>query len=67
MNLERLFEDIEVLEAEIKKKWPKQKGRVIIANIKTEVDYELGKPEGDMENLKWANEYKSKLKEHISL
>ena len=65
-NLEALFEDIEVLEKEIKKTWPKQKGRVILANIKTDVDYEFGSPETDVEHLKWAAEYKSKLRAKLS-
>lgn len=64
-NLNKLFDDIDTLERQLKKKYPAQKGRVLLANIKTEVDYELGKPTSDAESIKWSIEYKNKLKKEI--
>ena len=61
-SLEKIFEEVDTLEKQIKKKYPAQRGRVLIANIKSIIDYEQGRPETEPEHIKWAIEYRSKLK-----
>jgi hypothetical protein len=61
MNLDKLFDEIETLEADIKTKFPAPKGRVILANIKTEIDYEFGKPSDETEEIRWGIEYRDRL------
>lgn len=65
-TLDKLFEDVFSLEKQVKTRWPDQRGRVIIANLKTDMDYEFGKPTNDGEHIKWAIEYKSRLKSKLS-
>lgn len=57
-NVDTLMNQIESLEKEIKKRHPKQKGRVLLANAKTKVDYELGK---DAHFLQWNRQYRDEL------
>lgn len=64
-TMNKLFDNIDTLEGEIKKRFPKQKGRVILANIKTEIDYEMGKPSNDIEQLKWCRLYVDKLRDNL--
>ena len=60
-RLEALFEDIEKLEKDIRKKHPKQRGRVLIANAKQRADYESS-PDNDVE---WAHNYKLELEKEL--
>lgn len=64
-TIDALFEDIERYESEIKKKNPKQKGRVILANLKTDVDYEVGKPSDNSEQIKWCRVYVDKMRRYL--
>lgn len=57
-----ILEDIERFEQELLKKFPKQKGRVLRANAKSNTDAELGKPINDVEEMKWAVLYRENLK-----
>ena len=56
-GINALFEKIDTMEREILKKFPKQKGRVKIANAKTNADYEA--KEGD--EYHWAHIYHKEL------
>lgn len=58
-NIDRIFEKAERLEKDIKKKFPRQKGRVILANIETELEYEVGDRPRELngEFLKWYTHY----------
>jgi len=64
-TMDRLFEEIDSLEIRLKKKYPKQKGRVILANIKTDIDYEIGKPSDSIEEMRWCRIYVDRLKSHL--
>jgi hypothetical protein len=61
-TIDKLFDEVDDLEKQVKKKYPKQKGRVILANIKTEIDYEIGKPSDNSEKLRWFRKYADSLK-----
>lgn len=65
-SLEKIFEEVDILEKQIKKKYPAQRGRVLIANIKSIMDYEQGRPETESDHIKWAVEYRSRLKEQAN-
>jgi hypothetical protein len=61
-GINSILEDIERFEQELLKKFPKQKGRVLRANAKSNTDAELGKPSNDVEEMKWAVLYRENLK-----
>lgn len=61
-GINNILEDIERFEQELLKKFPKQKGRVLRANAKSNTDAELGKPNNDVEEMKWAVLYRENLK-----
>lgn len=57
-----VLEDIERFEKELLRKYPKARGRVLRANAKSDTDMVLGKPENDIEQMKWAVLYRENLK-----
>jgi hypothetical protein len=59
---EKLYEDVIVLEKEIRKKYPKQDGRVKIANAKSDIDMEVGRIDNTNE-VPWMIQYRDKLRE----
>lgn len=61
-GINNILEDIERFEEALLRKFPKQKGRVLRANAKSHTDAELGKPENDVEEMKWAVLYRENLK-----
>ena len=60
-TINQMFDRIEDLEKQLRKKFPKQKGRVMIANIKSALDFTVGREN----EVKWATEYMNKLKEAV--
>jgi hypothetical protein len=62
MTINQVFEDISKYEKIVKKKYPGQKGRVILANIRLELDYEFGKPDNSIQALKWNSMYLDRIK-----
>jgi hypothetical protein len=61
LGLDAMIEKIDVLEKEIKKKYPKQAGRVKIANAKALTDYEISE-EHEME---WLLHYIGSLRNQL--
>lgn len=64
-TIDKIFEEVDQLESQIKKKFPKQKGRVLLANLKTEIDYEIGKPDNTSEQLRWFRKYVDNMKKAL--
>lgn len=58
MGIKDVLNDIEKLEKDIKKKYPKQRGRVIIANAKEVTDYAVGK---ETDQFTWLINYRREL------
>lgn len=65
MDINKLFEEINQLENNIKDKYSATKGRVLIANIKTELDYEIGNPADETEEIRWSVTYRDRLASHL--
>ena len=65
MSISNLTSEIEKTEDRIKSTFPKQKGRVAIAEAKQNADYALGKPSNSTEEMRWAVEYLSNLKSYL--
>lgn len=61
LGIDSLFDQIDELEKKIRKKHPKQKGRVIIANAKQKADYEVGKED----IMRWAHTYFTQLEKSL--
>jgi hypothetical protein len=61
-GINELLERAEKLECQIKKLYPKQSGRVRIAEAKQFVDYEIGK---DADQMKWIVKYCQELERRI--
>ena len=61
LGIDALFNQIEELETLVKKKFPRQKGRVMIATAKQVADYEVGKEDV----MKWAHIYSQELKKYL--
>lgn len=57
-----VLKDIENFEKELLRKFPKQRGKVLRANAKSDTDAELGKPDNDVQEMKWAVLYRENLK-----
>lgn len=60
-GINALFELIDDLEKQVRIKYPKQRGRVMIANAKQIADYEVGKDDV----MLWAHTYQKELKKHL--
>lgn len=60
-SLDKVFDNIELYEKQIRKMYPRAKGRVLIANIKSNLDAVIGRDD----EVKWAIEYCSELKAHL--
>jgi hypothetical protein len=60
-SIESVLTDISNAEIEIRKRYPKQKGRVIIQNIKHDVDATVTR----QCEIKWSIEYRSKLLDRL--
>jgi hypothetical protein len=61
---EKLYDDVVTLEKEVRKRFPKQSGRVMIANAKQLIDMELGRMDNANE-VPWMIQYRDKLKAMI--
>jgi hypothetical protein len=61
---ENLYDEIIALEKSIRKKHPKQSGRVIIANIKSKLDMVVGRMNNHNE-IQWIMSYKDELKKVV--
>jgi hypothetical protein len=59
-----LLDKIIVLEKQIKKKYPKQEGRVKIANAKQKVDYSFPEPE-TANKMEWSSRYYAELENSL--
>jgi hypothetical protein len=57
-SLDKVFESIDDYEKQVRKMYPRAKGRVLIANIKSNLDAVIGRED----EIKWAIEYCSELK-----
>jgi hypothetical protein len=62
MTINKLLDDIIKYEKIVRKKYPGQKGRVLLANVRSDIDYEIGKPENTISTLKWNTEYLIRIK-----
>jgi hypothetical protein len=62
MSFKKLLTEVEELEKKIKKKHPKQKGRVLIANAKEITDYAV---EFDKDNFAWYIQYRRELESRL--
>lgn len=58
---EKIYEEVSTLEKSIRKKYPRQEGRVMIANAKSDIDMEIGRIDTANE-VKWMLQYRDKLK-----
>ena len=59
---EALYEEVSTLEKSIRKKFPKQSGRVMIANIKSDMDMCVGRMDA-INEIQWLIEYRDKLRD----
>lgn len=59
-SINSLLDKIIALETAIKKKYPKQDGRVKLANCKQKVDYFFADPDSTNQ-MEWANKYHEEL------
>ena len=59
---DKLYEEVVTLEKSIRKKNPKQAGRVMIANTKSDMDMCIGRMTS-VNEIQWLIEYRDKLKE----
>ena len=59
---EALYEEVSTLEKSIRKKFPKQSGRVMIANIKSDMDMCIGRMDA-VNEIQWLIEYRDKLRD----
>lgn len=59
---EALYEEVSTLEKSIRKKFPKQSGRVMIANIKSDMDMCVGRMDA-VNEIQWLIEYRDKLRD----
>lgn len=58
-SINSLLDKIIVLEKAIKKKYPKQDGRVKLANCRQKVDYSFNEPDPNM--MEWNSRYHTEL------
>lgn len=54
-----LLTKIEKLEKDVRKRYPKQEGRVILANLKQKIDYSF--KEDEPNSMEWASRYHQEL------
>lgn len=59
---DKIYEEISTLEKSIRKKHPKQSGRVMIANAKSDIDMCFGRVTA-LNETQWLIEYRNKLKD----
>lgn len=60
VDKDHIYTEISVLEKKIRKTYPKQEGRVMIANAKSYIDATVGRVTLNNES-KWLLEYRDKL------
>ncbi len=58
MSFKDIINEVDKLEKDIKKKYPKQRGLVLIANAKEVTDYAVGK---DADQFTWMISYRREL------
>jgi hypothetical protein len=58
MAFKDLLNEVDKLEKDIRKKYPKQRGRVLIANAKEITDYAVGK---EADEFTWLINYRREL------
>ncbi len=63
-GINNLLDQIITLEKAIKKKYPKQDGRVKIANAKQAVDYSFPDPE-TANKMEWSSRYYTELQNRL--
>jgi hypothetical protein len=61
---EQLYEEVSTLEKSIRKARPKQSGRVLIANIKSDMDMCVGRMD-NINEVQWLMIYRDKLKSFV--
>ena len=61
---EALYEEVSSLEKSLRKKFPKQHGRVMIANLKCDMDMCVGRMD-NVNEVQWLMQYRDKLKDAI--
>jgi hypothetical protein len=54
-----LLEKIEKAEKKVRQRYPKQEGRVILANLKQKIDYSF--KEDEPNSMEWASRYFNEL------
>lgn len=59
---EKIYDEVTTLEKTIRKKFPKQDGRVKIANAKSDIDMEVGRIDNTNE-IPWMIQYRDKLRD----
>jgi hypothetical protein len=59
---EKLYDEVSTLEKSIRKKFPKQSGRVMIANAKCDMDMCFGRMD-TLNEVQWLMQYRDKLKD----
>ena len=60
VNKDKIYDEISILEKKIRKMYPKQEGRVMIANAKSYIDSTVGRV-CNMNESKWILDYRDKL------